>query len=63
MDWHDFIEKKNETKTWKDYIKNYIFTPFLYGFAFGIGHFIAFLILEQNIFKNLRQYAKIPLSY
>ena len=62
MDWHDFIEKKNETKTWKDYITNFILTPFAYGLAFGLGHFIAFLILEQNIFVKLRPYARIKSS-
>ncbi len=63
MDWQDFIEKKDETKTWKDFITNFILTPFTYGFAFGLGHFIAFLILEQNIFVRLRPFAKILPNY
>ena len=63
MNWNDFIERKNETKTWRDFITNYMLSPFIYGVAFGLGHFVAYLILEQNIFVKLRPHARLKLTY
>jgi hypothetical protein len=60
MDYEDFQrDAQKKSTTWKEYIKNNLLNPFVYGFMFGVGHFVAFLILEQDIFKRLRVHAKI----
>jgi hypothetical protein len=59
MDLDDYRKStQSEEGGWKNFFINYIRNPLLFGFMFGVGHFLAFLLLEQEYFKILRPFAK-----
>jgi hypothetical protein len=42
MNYADFLENEKKTKSYKEYIKNYIIDSLITGFFFGLGHFLAY---------------------
>lgn len=54
----DDVNGERKPKSWGEYFKQYIFESFLMGFFFGIGHFIAFKVLNWKPFYDLKSLAK-----
>lgn len=57
MNYEDILDKEKKTKTYKDYIKNYILDNVVTGLFFGFGHFLAYALLNTENFKGLRMLA------
>ena len=65
MEWEEFLKaNRKDTKGFMDFLKKWVFNAFMSGLFFGIGHFIAYQILEIPNFKKLRAYIpKKKLTY
>jgi len=56
----DFDEANNERKpkTWGEYFKQYVWESLFMGFFFGVGHFLAFQLLNWKPFNDLKMLAR-----
>lgn len=59
MDWEQFENHIHESKTNKGFFRSLLWYPFATGFLFGVGHFIAFALINVGYFKRLKHLAKI----
>lgn len=56
MDLDDIPQEENKSG-FLNYIKQNVLQSLILGFFFGLGHFVAFKLLQLKIFNNIRMIA------
>jgi len=60
MDWSEFLEitKEDSGRGWWYNLQRYVFKAWMGGLMFGLGHFLAYKLLNIQFFSSLIPYAK-----
>lgn len=55
----DYKEFRNIQENPKSFFEDYIMKPFLYGITFGVGYYLAVLVIEHPWSVSLLDFAKV----